>query len=101
MATLPTDLLSVSEFASLFGFPASVVAEVVEAQRQRRSDNQAYFSVSQLADRWTCSRAQVYAVLRASAAKVLDIGEGKKRKKILVSAEVVARIEKARIERMS
>jgi hypothetical protein len=64
----------------------------VEAQRQRRSDGQAYFTIPQLASRWVCSRAEVYAILRASAAKVLDIGEGSKRSKTLVPAEVVARL---------
>jgi len=100
MATLSTDLLSVSEFASLFGFPDSAVAEAIEAQRQRRSESQSFFTIPQLADRWVCSRAKVYAVLRASAAKILDIGEGKTRKKILVPAEVVERLEKARIVKL-
>lgn len=95
-----TDSLPIGEFASLFGFPADAVIQAVETQRQRRSDRQAYFTIPQLASRWVCSRAQVYAILRASAAKVLDIGEGNKRSKTLVPADVVERLEKSRMEKM-
>ena len=95
-----TDSLPIAEFASLFGFPAETVIRAIEAQRQRRSDRQAYFTIPQLAERWSCSRAQVYAILRASAAKVLDIGEGSKRSKTLVPVDVVERLEKSRTEKM-
>ena len=95
-----TDSLPIAEFASLFGFPAEVVIRAIEAQRQRRSDRQAYFTIPQLAERWSCSRAQVYAILRVSAVKVLDIGEGSKRSKTLVPADAVERLEKARTEKM-
>jgi hypothetical protein len=95
-----TDYLPIAEFASLFGFPAEAVISAIEAQRQRRSDRQAYFTIPQLAERWSCSRAQVYALLRASAVKVLDIGEGSKRSKTLIPADAVDRLEKARTEKM-
>jgi hypothetical protein len=100
MSINQADLLSVSEFASLFGVPAEAVIAAVESQSQRRAANQAYFTIRLLAERWSCSSAQVYAVLRASAAKVVNIGEGKTHKKTLVPAEVVERLEKARLVRM-
>jgi hypothetical protein len=95
-----TDSLPIAEFASLFGFPPETVVRAIEAQRQRRSDRQAYFTIPQLAERWSCSRAQVYAVLRAAAVKALDIGEGGKRSKTLVPADAVERLEKSRMEKM-
>jgi hypothetical protein len=96
-----TDSLSISEFASLFGFPASVVAEAIEAQRQRRSDAQAFYTLSQLTERWNCSKAQVYSVLYDAGVKAVNIGQGKKRGKFLVPTETVLKIEKARMEKMS
>ncbi len=58
-----TDSLKISEFADLFGFPAVAVIQAVE--RQRRSYTQPYYSIPDLAQRWRCSRATVYAVLHA------------------------------------
>jgi hypothetical protein len=94
------DLLSIAEFASLFGLPADAIVAAVEAQRQRRSGRQPYFSIRQLADRWVCSVPQVYKILQSSAAKVVNVGEGSKRKKVLVPADVVERLERARVEKM-
>jgi hypothetical protein len=95
-----TDSLPIAEFASLFGFPPEAIIRAIEVQRHRRADGQAYFTIPQLAERWSCSRAQVYALLRATAAKVLDIGEGSKRSKTLVPADAVERLEKARMGKM-
>jgi hypothetical protein len=95
-----SDLIPISEFANLFGLPADAVIAAVETQRQRRSDRQAFFTIPQLSERWCCSRATIYALLRASAAKVLNVGQGGKRSKILVPAEAVARLEKIRTDKM-
>ena len=96
----PSDSLSIQEFSSLFGFPMSAVLAAVETQRQRASARQAFFTIPQLSERWLVSRAQVYAVLRAAAVKVLDMGEGEKRSATRVPADVVDRIEKARTVKM-
>jgi hypothetical protein len=96
----PNDCLPIKEFASLFGFPPEAVVAAVEAQRYRVAKSQAYYSIPQLAARLQCSVPQVYKLLRSDNAKVINVGEGSKRKKILVPAEVVARLEKARMEKM-
>jgi hypothetical protein len=57
-----TDTLAISEFADLFGFPASAVLAAVEMNR--RAIKQAYYSIPELALRWRMSRAGVYNVLR-------------------------------------
>jgi hypothetical protein len=101
MSLSSQDSLSIAEFASLFGFESAHVIAAVEAQRQRRSGRQPYFSIRQLADRWVCSVPQVYKILQTSAAKIVNVGEGSKRKKVLVPADVVERLERARVEKMS
>ena len=91
-----TDSLTISQFADLFGFPASAVLTAIE--RQRGTLNKPYYSISDLALRWRCSRATVYAVLKESEFKVLDLAvEGKAKGKKLISASVVEKIEKARM----
>jgi hypothetical protein len=97
----PQDSLSIGEFASLFGFPADAIVAAVEPQRQRHSGRQPYCSIRQLADRWVCSVPQVYKILQSSAAKIVNVGEGSKRKKVLVPADVVERLERARAEKMA
>jgi hypothetical protein len=97
----PNDLLPIKEFASLFGFPPEAVAAAVDAQRYRVAKSQAFYSIPQLAERLQCSVPQVYKILRSDNAKVVNAGGGSKRKKILVPAEVVARLEKARTEKMT
>jgi len=97
----PNDTLKIQDFADLFGFPADAVIKAVEAQRYRVAKAQAFYSIPQLADRLQCSVPQIYKLLRSDNAKVLNVGEGSKRKKLLVPADVVARLEKARMEKMA
>lgn len=101
MPISPNDSLPIKEFASLFGFPPDAVVAAVEAQRYRVAKAQAFYSIPQLADRLQCSVPQVYKILRSDNAKVLNVGEGSIRKKILVDAATVARIEKSRTEKMA
>jgi hypothetical protein len=100
MSLSSNDSLSIAEFASLFGFEPTHVIAAVEAQRYRLAKTQAYFTVHQLAARLQISIPAVYKLLQAESAKIVNVGSGEKRKKILVSAETVARIEKNRAERM-
>jgi len=97
----PNDSLPIKEFASLFGFPPEAVAAAVEAQRYRVVKAQAFYSIPQLADRLQCSVPAVYKLLRSENAKVVNTGSGQKRKRILVDAATVNRIEKSRTEKMS
>jgi hypothetical protein len=93
-------LLSLGEIANLFGFPVETMADAIETQRQRMSGRQAFFTIAELKNRWNCSPAHVYAVLRASGLQVVNIGQGKERGKTLVPVETVQRIEKARMEKI-
>jgi hypothetical protein len=95
-----SDSLPIAEFAALFGFPVEAVVTAVETQRQRASARQAFYTIAQLTDRWHCSRAQVYSVLREANVRVVDIGQGAKRSKTLVPVETVERIERLRTGKM-
>ena len=96
----PSDSLKIQDFASLFGFTPESVVAAVEAQRYRLAKAQAFYSLPQLATRWCISVPAVYKTIRAHEAKIVNIGNGEKRKKILVDAATVARIEKSRTEKM-
>jgi hypothetical protein len=62
---------------------------------------QEYFSISELAARWRCSRGTVYNRLRAVAAEILDFApRGKKGKKV-VRAKTVFQIEERHTRRLS
>lgn len=51
-------------------------------QREKDLSKQEYFSISELAERWRCSRGTVYNRLRATRAEVLDFASrGKKGEK--------------------
>jgi hypothetical protein len=54
-----------------------------------------YFSITDLADRWRCSRGTVYNIIRGE--RVLDFAAPGHRGKKLVPAEVVHRIEQRRM----
>ena len=95
MPVSPNDSLPISEFAALFGFPVDVIASAVEAQRYRVAKSQAFFSIPQLSERWSCSRATVYNILRENEVRVVDFtGSGKSKGKKLVPNDAVNRIEK-------
>jgi hypothetical protein len=55
-----------------------------------------YYSISDLAERWRCSRGTVYNVIRGE--RVLDFATAGHRGKKLVPAEVVRRIEKRKMQ---
>ena len=94
-----TDSLTISEFADLFGFPASAVVEAVE--RNRQAIRKPYYSIPELAARWCMSRASVYNVLREHEARIVDFGgKGKTKGKKVVFADVVERIERQRTKLM-
>jgi len=54
-----------------------------------------YFSISELAARWRCSRGTVYNIIRGE--KVLDFAAPGHKGKKLVPREVVSRIEQGRM----
>lgn len=54
-----------------------------------------YFSISDLAERWRCSRGTVYNAIRGE--RVLDFAASGHKGKKLVPAEVVRRIEQRKM----
>jgi hypothetical protein len=98
---VPTDLIPITEFAALFGFEPEAVARAIETQKYRVEKFQAFYTLPQLTQRWHCSRAQVYSILREAQVRVLDVGTGNVRSKTLVPAETVERIEKSRMGKMT
>jgi predicted DNA-binding protein YlxM (UPF0122 family) len=94
-----TDSLTISEFADLFGFPASAIVEAVE--RNRQAIRKPYYSIPDLAARWCMSRASVYKILREHEARIVDFsGNTKAKGKKIIYADVVDRIEKQRTRLM-
>jgi hypothetical protein len=64
----------------------------VRSATPRTSTKEAnYFSIPELADRWRCSRAMVYNIIRGE--RVLDFAAPGHKGKKLVPAEIVRRIE--------
>lgn len=94
MSNNPT--LTVDEIASLFGIPVAAV-------RERLAHHTAaleYFSISDLAKRWRCSRGTVYNRLRAHGAKVLDFAPSGKKGKKVVAASTVLQLEAHQTKRL-
>jgi hypothetical protein len=90
------DRLTVAEFSDLFGFPASAVLAAIE--RNRQAVNRPFYSIPDLAKRWTCSRATVYNVLHEAEFKLLDLRRaGRDKGKWSVPAAVVEHIEQSRM----
>jgi hypothetical protein len=46
----PQDSLTITEFAELFGFPASAI--IIAIERQRGSLTKPFYSIQDLRDRW-------------------------------------------------
>jgi len=67
-------------------------------QKNRTRTEPALFSIPELAERWRCSRATVYNMLRGELVVDFAPGPGRKGHK-LVPAETVRRIEERRVRR--
>jgi hypothetical protein len=74
-------------------------AESADCERipRRRPE---YFSFTELAERWRCSRGTVYNRLRAVGAEVLDFAAPGKKGKKVVALTAVLRIEDRRTKRL-
>lgn len=95
-----TDCISISELADVLSLPATALISAIE--RSKRDIKKPFYSIPELADRWNCSRATVYNILKESEFKLLNLTrEGKKKGHLNVPASVVERIEQSRMERLS
>lgn len=61
---------------------------------------QQFFSISELAQRWRCSRGTVYNRLRYAGTKVLDFAAPGKRGRKVVSSDAVLQIEAKNMKRL-
>jgi predicted DNA-binding protein YlxM (UPF0122 family) len=92
--------LSVSEIASLFGYSEQSILEIIE--HRSAPVHQEFFSISELANRWRCSRGTVYNRLRAAGAIALDFtGRRQTRSKRSIQRSVVLDIESKFSKRFS
>lgn len=90
--------LSIAELASLFGIDSQALQSAIH--RQRVSTGKPFFTIPEVAVRWSCSRGSVYNYLREAGARILDFApSGKKKGKKLIPLEVVERIERQRTKR--
>jgi hypothetical protein len=96
------DKFSVAEFASLFGIDSQTLqAAVMQAAIERKRDSgKPFFTIPELAHRWSCSRGSVYNYLREAGARIVDFAPPGKKGKKLVPLEVVERIERQRTKRI-
>jgi len=60
----------------MLGFPVQPLVAIIE--KNRGEYTKPFYNISQLADRWKCSRATVYNVLRDAKYKALNLADRKK-----------------------
>lgn len=94
----PTDSLTVQELADLFCIPAEAVIAAIETQR--RNFNKPFYTIQNLAVRWSCTRQNVNYIIRKFDARTLDLGTGTKRRNLRVPAATVERIERQSLKFM-
>jgi hypothetical protein len=68
------------------------------ARRDLEEMTQEFYSISELANRWRCSRGTVYSRLRAEGAHVLDFASPGKKGRKAVPVPVVSEIESRRLK---
>jgi hypothetical protein len=50
-----TDSLTIAEYASIFGFSPAALVDAI--YRNRQAIKKQFYSITELAERWNCSRA--------------------------------------------
>jgi len=91
---------TLAEFADLLGFPVAALNAIVV--KNRTAVKKPYYKISQLAERWNVSRAQVYNILRQAEFKVFNVASksSEERQSWRIPASVVEKIEQSRIGRL-
>jgi predicted DNA-binding protein YlxM (UPF0122 family) len=100
-AVSSSDRISVTELATLFGFSVSALVEAIN--RNRKILNKPFYSVSDIATPWDCSRATVLNILRESELKLFNVSSrgATKRNSWRIPALVVKHLEDQRMEPLS
>jgi len=96
-----SDKFSVAEVADIFGFPVSAFIAAINHNIQ--SLHKPFYSISDLAARWVCSRATVLNILRESELKLLNLSSqcATKRNSRRIPASVVKHLEDQRMKALS
>jgi DNA-binding phage protein len=96
----PSEKFTVAEFAEMLGLPVEAVKVIIA--KNRTAIRRSFYNISQLAERWGVSRAQVYNILREADFKVLNIASksSEERQSWRIPASVVEKIEQSRMEHL-
>ena len=94
------DRFTVAEFAEMLGLPVEALKVIIA--KNRTANRRSFYNISQLAERWNISRAQVYNVLREADFKVLNIASktSEERQSWRIPASVVEKVEQSRMEHL-
>jgi hypothetical protein len=89
------------EFAELLGLPVEALKTIIA--KNHTANKRPFYNISQLAERWDVSRAQVYTILREADFKVLNIASksSEERQTWRISAATVEKIEQSRMGHLS
>ena len=92
---------TVVEFAELLGVPVEALKIIIA--KNRNAYKRPFYNITQLAERWNVSRAQVYNILRESDFKVLNIASksSEERQTWRIPASTVEKIEQSRMGHLS
>jgi hypothetical protein len=91
---------TIAEFADMLGIPVEALKVIIA--KNRTVNRRPFYNISQLAERWNVSRAQVYNILREADFKVLNIASktSEERQSWRIPASVVEKIEQNRMEHL-
>jgi len=93
------EFFTIKEIASSFGLSEDAVRHVMTSRFSPvRPD---FYTIPQLADRWSCSRGSVYNVLRSTGVKVVDFAAKGRKGHKLVPVAAVEDIERRKLTRLS
>jgi hypothetical protein len=91
---------TIAQFADMLGFPVAALDAIIT--KNRTAIKRPFYNIAQLADRWRCSRAQVYNILREAEFKVFNTAskDSEDRQSWRIPASVVEKIEQSRMEHL-
>jgi hypothetical protein len=96
----PTQRFTIAEFANMLGFPVAALNAIIA--KNRTAIKKPFYNISELAERWNISRAQVYTILHEAEYKALNTASksSEERQRWRIPGSVVEKIEQSRMERL-
>ena len=97
---LTQERFTIAEFADLLGLPVGALKLILT--KNRTINTRPFYNISQLAERWRISRAQVYNILREADFRVLNVASktSEERQSWRIPVSVVEKIEQSRMEHL-